>query len=45
VNENKVGEFMKKHPAWFIFDFHPIRFIKKSSDENEEETKETVSEE
>jgi len=35
VNENKVEEFMKKHPAWFMFDFHPIRFAERFSEEGE----------
>jgi len=40
VNENKVEEFMKKHPAWFMFDFHPIRSAKKLSEEEEKIEKE-----
>jgi len=39
---DKVQDLMKKHPPWFMFDFHPIRFAKKIWEEergNEEETK------
>jgi len=36
MSDNKVEEFMKKNPPWFMFDFHPIRFAKKLSKEGEE---------
>jgi hypothetical protein len=35
-----VEEFMKKHPNWFMFDFHPIKFSKKISDEEQKIEKE-----
>jgi len=41
MTDNKVEESMKKHPPWFMFDFHPIRFAKKVSEEEEEDEKET----
>ncbi len=40
MSENKVEEFMKKHPPWFMFDFHPIRSAKKLSEEEEKIEKE-----
>ena len=40
MSENKVEEFMKKHPPWFMFDFHPIRFAKKLSEEEQKDEKE-----
>ena len=40
MSENKVEEFMKKHLPWFMFDFHPIRFAKKISEEEEKIEKE-----
>jgi len=40
MNDNRVGELMKKHPPWFIFDSHPVRSAKKISDEEEEIEKE-----
>ena len=39
MSRNKVEEFMKKHPAWFMFDFHPIRFAKKLSEEEQKDEK------
>jgi len=38
--DNKVEVFMKKHPPWFMFDFHPIRFAKKIAEEEEKIEKE-----
>jgi len=35
-----VEEFMKKHPPWFMFDFHPIQFAKKLSEEEQKDEKE-----
>jgi len=40
MSDNKVEEFMKKHPSWFMFDFHPIRSAKKLSEEEEKIEKE-----
>lgn len=40
MSDNKVEKFMKKHPPWFVFDFHPIRFTKKLSEEEEKIEKE-----
>jgi hypothetical protein len=40
VSENKVEKFMKKHPPWFMFDFHPIRSARKLSEEEEKIKKE-----
>jgi hypothetical protein len=40
VSKNKVEGLMKKHPPWFAFDFHPIRFTKKLSEEEEKIEKE-----
>jgi hypothetical protein len=37
MTENKVEEFMKKHPPWFMFDFHPIRSAKKLSEEEQKD--------
>jgi hypothetical protein len=37
---NKVEDLMKKHPSWFMFDFHPMRFAKKLSEEEQEDEKE-----
>jgi hypothetical protein len=41
VSDNKVEEFMKKNPPWFMFDFHPIRSAKKLSEEEQKDEKET----
>jgi len=30
---------MKRHPSWFIFDFHPIRFAEKLSKEEQRDKK------
>jgi len=30
-------ESVKKHLSWFMFDFHPMRFAKKLSEENQED--------
>jgi hypothetical protein len=40
MNDNRVEEFMKKHPPWFIFDFHPVRSAKKISEEEKKIEKE-----
>jgi len=40
MTDNKVEEFMKKHPPWFMFDLHPIRFAKKISEQEEKIEKE-----
>jgi len=40
VSENKVQEFLKKNPPWFMFDFHPIRFSKKLLEEEQKDEKE-----
>ena len=40
MSRNKVEEFMKKHPPWFMFDFHPIQFAKKLSEEEQKDEKE-----
>jgi len=40
VSESKVQELMKKHPPSFMFDFHPIRFSKKVSEDEQEDQKE-----
>jgi len=37
MSDNKVEEFMKKNPPWFMFDVHPIRFAKKLSEEEQED--------
>jgi len=37
MTDNKVEDLMKKHPPWFMFDFHPIRFAKKLSEEEEKD--------
>lgn len=39
MSDNKVEEFMKKHPPWFMFDFHPIHLAKKLSEEEQENEK------
>jgi len=44
MSGNKIDELMKKHPPWFMFDFHPMRFVKKLSDEEQEEEEETETE-
>jgi len=31
MSDNKLEEFMKKHPPWFMFRFHPIRSAEKFS--------------
>ena len=41
MSEKKIEEFLKRHPPWFMFDFHPIRFAKKLSEEEQEDEKET----
>ena len=41
MSENKAEQLMKKHPPWVIFDFHPIRSLKKLSEEEHEKEKET----
>jgi hypothetical protein len=45
MTHNRVEDLMKKHPPWFIFDFHPIRFAKKLSGEGSEDERETDVEE
>ena len=40
MSEDKVQELMRKHPAWFMFDFHPIRFTKKLSGTEQNDEKE-----
>jgi len=40
MSDNKVQNLMKKHPPWFMFDFHPIRFAKKLSEEEQKDEKE-----
>jgi len=40
VSGNKVEELMKKHPLWFMLDFHPIRLTKKISEQEEKIGKE-----
>jgi len=40
MSDNKVEEFMKKNPPWFMFNFHPIRFAKKISEEEKKIEKE-----
>jgi hypothetical protein len=40
MSDNKVEEFMKKNPPWFMLDIHPIRFAKKLSEEEQKEEKE-----
>jgi len=39
VSENEVEQLMKRHPPWFMFDFHPIRSAKKLSEEEQEDEK------
>jgi len=34
MRNNKIEELMKKHPPWFMFDFHPMRFAKKISEQD-----------
>jgi len=33
MNDNKVENLMEHHPSLVTFDFHPIRFVKKLSEE------------
>ena len=40
MSGNKVEEFVKKHPPWFMMDVHPIRHAKKLSEEVEKIEKE-----
>jgi hypothetical protein len=40
VSENKVQEFLKKNPPWFMFDFHPILSAKKRSERRQEDEEE-----
>jgi len=44
MSGNKVEESMKKHPPWFIFHFHPMRFSKELSEEEQKDEKETEAE-
>jgi len=37
----KIERFFKNHPPWFMYDFHPIRFAKKLSEEEQKDEKET----
>ncbi len=41
MSNNKVEEFMKKHPPWFMFNFHPIHMAKKLSEEEQKDDQET----
>jgi hypothetical protein len=33
----ELERFMKKHPAWFIFDFHPLNLLKPDKKKSGEE--------
>jgi hypothetical protein len=39
MSEDKIESLMKKHPSWLMFDFHPMRFAKKLSEEEQENEK------
>jgi len=41
MGDSKIEGFMKKHPPWFMFDFHPIRFARKLSEEEQKNEQET----
>ncbi len=40
MNDKEAEDLMKKHPPWFLFDFHPIRFVKRLSEEEQKDKKE-----
>jgi len=42
MNDNRVEELMKRHPPWFMFDTHPMRFAKKLSEGEQEEERNRV---
>jgi len=44
MSGNRAEDLMKKHPSWFISDFHPIRFAKRPSEVERKEEKETKAE-
>jgi hypothetical protein len=38
-DKDKQG-LMRRHPPWFLFDFHPIRFAKRTLEEEQRDKKE-----
>jgi len=40
MNQDKLVNFMKKHPPWFMLDIHPMRHAKKISEEEQEDEQE-----
>jgi len=37
VSETELQKSMKKHPPWFMFDFHPMTFIREMSKKPDQE--------
>jgi len=42
MSDSDLEEFMKKHPPWFMFNFHPIKFSKKISDEEKKGSQDSM---